>query len=118
MNIKSQLARQWQEYPSTHQSRLNLVIHVVSVPIFMLASYLVVCSVCLLSLQKLAVGISLIISVIALQGYGHSLELNKARAFGGVGDFLSRILLEQWVTFPRYLFAKLSKNGRTKKRNL
>ena len=107
LNLKHQLARQWREYPDTHQSRFNIVIHVISVPIFMLASYLVVCSVCQLSLEKLAIGISLIVGVISLQGFGHSLEHHKAKSFRGAGDFFTRILLEQWITFPRFILAKL-----------
>jgi hypothetical protein len=39
---------------------------------------------------------------IAIQGRGHGTEPVPAEPFTGMGNAVTRILLEQWVTFPRF----------------
>ena len=110
MRIAELLKLQWQEYPSNHQSRLNLLIHLVTTPWFMLGSLMLPMALLSWSFIYLLVGLGLMGLVIALQGVGHSQEQIKPRAFAGVSDFIWRILLEQWVTFPRYILSGLWKH--------
>ena len=42
---------------------------------------------------------------IALQGRGHRSEFVPPEPFVGPGDAISRILLEQWITFPRFVLS-------------
>ena len=42
MNVKKLLQRQWVGYSHTHSSRLNLLIHAVTAPAFVLGSVAVV----------------------------------------------------------------------------
>jgi len=51
------------------------------------------------------VGIIATVASIALQGRGHKAEVNSPEPFTGVGNALSRIFLEQWVTFPRFVLS-------------
>ncbi len=92
-------------YGKFHQDRVNLVIHLLMVPVFV---------VCALSALRnlfednwswviiLAVGpfVSL-----AVQAHGHKKEINPPVPFKGGGDFLTRILVEQFYTFPRFLLS-------------
>jgi hypothetical protein len=42
---------------------------------------------------------------VALQGRGHRLEEVPAEPFASPINAVSRIFLEQWVTFPRYVIS-------------
>jgi hypothetical protein len=47
---------------------------------------------------------AMIVSVI-LQGRGHKIEVNPPEPFTGPKNAVSRIFLEQWVTFPRFVLS-------------
>ncbi len=99
-----QLSRwQWEGYPQYHQSRINLLIHIVAVPLFLLGTVALVVAVVQLSLVLLAVAVGCIVAAVALQGRGHRLELVPPEPFSGPLNFVSRLFLEQWVTFPRFV---------------
>ena len=42
---------------------------------------------------------------IALQGRGHRHEPVPPEPFASPGDAISRIFLEQWITFPRFVLS-------------
>jgi hypothetical protein len=46
----------------------------------------------------------MIVSV-ALQGRGHRQEPMPPEPFTSMGNAISRIFLEQWVTFPRFVLS-------------
>ena len=94
---------QWEGYPKYHQSRVNLLIHIVAVPLFLLGTVALVLAVVQLSLVLLAVAIGCIVAAVALQGRGHRLEPVPPEPFSGPLNFVSRLFLEQWVTFPRFV---------------
>jgi hypothetical protein len=52
-----------------------------------------------------AVGAGCMIMSIALQDRGHRQEPVPAVPCSGAGNALARIFLEQWITFPRFVFA-------------
>ncbi|TMH27081.1 MAG: DUF962 domain-containing protein [Betaproteobacteria bacterium] len=73
MGIGELLRWQWEGYPKYHQSRANLLIHIVAVPLFLLGTVALVVAVVRLSLVLLAVAIGCIVVAVALQGRGHRL---------------------------------------------
>ena len=40
---------------------------------------------------------------LVLQGRGHRREAKAPTPFDGAADFVSRFVVEQWVTFPRFV---------------
>lgn len=96
---------QWEGYQRTHSSRANLAIHIMTVPVFVLGTIAIACAVMTLSPWWGMGGMLAMGSAMGLQGLGHRLEPNAPTPFTGVGNAASRIFLEQWVTFPRYLFS-------------
>lgn len=94
---------QWQGYARNHQARSNLLLHIVLVPLFLAGNVVLVVGVVLLSRWLALAGIVATVVSIALQGRGHKAEANAPEPFTGIGNALSRIFLEQWVTFPRFV---------------
>lgn len=105
MGIGELLRWQWAGYPKYHQSRRNLLIHMVAVPLFVLGTVALLAAIAQLSLWLLVVAVGCIIVALALQGRGHRLEAVPPEPFSGPLNFVSRLLLEQWVTFPRFVFS-------------
>ncbi len=105
MSIGQLLRWQWEGYPRYHQSRANLLIHIVAVPLFLLGTIALVAAVLQLSLVLLAVAIGCIVVAVALEGRGHRLEPVSPEPFSGPLNFVSRLFFEQWVTFPRFFLS-------------
>ncbi len=105
MSPRQLLEWQWQGYATYHQHRTNLLLHIVAVPLFMLASLSVVVGVLALSLPWLIAGIAGIVLAVAIQGRGHKLEPVPPEPFAGPLNFAARLFLEQWVTFPRFVLS-------------
>ena len=105
MNTSSLLRVQWEGYARYHQSRSNLLLHIVFVPLFLAGN--VALLVTLIERRWLrALGAVAVTGVaIAIQGRGHRKEPVSPEAFTSPLNALSRIFLEQWVTFPRFVLA-------------
>ena len=103
MGIGELLQQQWEGYPRFHQSRTNLLIHIVAVPLFWAGTISLVAAILQLSLLLLAVAIGCVVVAVALQGRGHRLEPVPPESFGGPFNFVSRLSFEQWITFPRFV---------------
>jgi uncharacterized membrane protein YGL010W len=103
MSISQLLRRQWEGYPKYHQSRPNLLIHIVAVPLFLFGTITLLGAIAQRSLLLLAVGVGCIVVAVALQGRGHRLEPVPPEPFSGPLNFVSRLFFEQWVTFPRFV---------------
>ena len=99
------LAWQWQGYARYHQSRANLLMHIVLVPLFLAGNVaLIVGAIRLDGIEALA-GAACMGGSMVLQGKGHAGEPVPAVPFSGPVNALSRIFLEQWVTFPRFVLS-------------
>src|ERR1700756_527369 len=98
MSVGQLLRWQWEGYPRYHQSRANLLIHIVAVPLFLLGTVALAAAVLQLSLVLLAVAIGCIVVAIALQGRGHRLEPVPPEPFSGPLNFVSRLFFEPWGT--------------------
>ena len=105
MTLRQFLRWQWNGYRQTHLTRANFVIHVLTVPVFVLGTCATVLAALAWSPLWAVGGLLAIGSAMALQGFGHRLEPVAPAPFSGVGTAALRILLEQWVTFPRYLLS-------------
>ena len=105
MSVAGLLRWQWDGYPRFHLSRANLLIHIVAVPVFMLGNVGLIVTL-LRGAWPLAV-LSLVAMVVsmAVQGRGHKMEQVPPEPFTGPANALSRIFLEQWVTFPRFVLS-------------
>jgi hypothetical protein len=103
MGIGELLRWQWDGYPRYHQSRANLLIHIVAVPLFLVGTVALVVALVQVSPTGLAIALGSIIVAVALQGRGHRLESIPPEPFSGPVNFVSRLFLEQWVTFPRFV---------------
>ncbi|MFZ0553037.1 MAG: terminase [Steroidobacteraceae bacterium] len=105
INASDLRGRQLQGYARYHQSRLNLLLHIVLVPLF-LAGNVALLVALLEGRWTLAIGalVSTVLSI-AIQGRAHSGEPVPPEPFTSPGNAVARILLEQWVTFPRFVLS-------------
>ena len=95
----------WSEYLRVHANRRNLLIHLVAVPLFVVAALTL--SVALMTGNPVSAITSLVFALFAmvLQGRGHRLEANPPRPFTGPGNFLRRWFTEQFVIFPVFVLS-------------
>jgi hypothetical protein len=98
------LAWQWSIYREGHQDRRNLLVHVLTVPVFMLGTCAVV-SAPFVGVWSALGGLAGMGAAMALQGWTHRREAVRPAPFRGPVDVLARILSEQWITFPRYVLS-------------
>ena len=103
MTIPQLLAWQWQGYARYHQSRANLLMHIVLVPLFLAGNVALIVGAIRLDWIEAAVGAACMVVSMALQGRGHRREIVPPVPFSGAGNALARIFLEQWITFPRFV---------------
>ena len=105
MTTPGLLRRQWDGYPRYHQSMANLQLHIVLVPLFLVSNVALVLAI----LQRswfVVIGSAIVMFLsIALQGRGHRGEPVPPEPFTGPVNAVVRILLEQWVTFPRFVLS-------------
>jgi len=105
MSIVRLLQWQWNGYPKYHQARVNLLIHIVAVPLFLIGTLALVDAIAKLLSLLLGVAVSFIVMAVALQGRGHRMEPVPPEPFRGPVNFVARLFLEQWVTFPRFILS-------------
>ncbi|BAN49046.1 Mpo1-like protein [Metapseudomonas resinovorans] len=98
-------AWQWRSYSDNHQHPANLILHVLAVPLFILAAITLVYGLFSFSFRPLVLGIIGIAASLALQARGHKLEAQQPEPFAGRRDAMGRLLVEQFVTFPRFLLS-------------
>ena len=96
------LAWQFRHYPEFHGSKANLVLHVVTVPLFQGGTLLLLFG-ALGAWWWPLVGLGAMALAVVAQGRGHAMEKNPPVPFASGGEAVARIFLEQWVNFPRYL---------------
>ena len=92
-------------YARLHRDRLNLLIHIIAVPVFILGLILVVANLATGNLLA-AVVFALVVPVsVAFQGFGHKREMVRPDVFSSPWDFAHRILKEQFYLFPRFVIS-------------
>ncbi|MFL5320533.1 MAG: terminase [Myxococcaceae bacterium] len=95
---------QWELYTQNHVDRRNLIVHIFTVPMFW-AGTLSVITAPFTSLWNLIPGVVAMVLAVAIQGRTHKMEATPPVPFEGAGDVVSRIFVEQWVTFPRFVLS-------------
>jgi phage terminase small subunit len=99
------LAWQWSDYVAKHRDRGNLLIHIVAVPLFQVATLVLLWALLARALAPAVVAVALMGIALVLQGRGHRREAAAPEPFAGAADFLSRFVVEQWITFPRFVLS-------------
>jgi hypothetical protein len=98
------LASQWSHYREVHHDRRNLVLHLLTVPVFMAGTVAVALAPIVSGWLALG-GIFAMFVAMAAQGRGHRFEQSPPAPFQGPMDVVTRIFAEQWITFPRYVLS-------------
>lgn len=99
------VGRQWEGYARYHQSRRNLLLHIVFVPLFLAGNVVLIIALAERRWLLAVAGAVLTGLAIGIQGRGHRGEPVPVEPFTGAVNALSRIFLEQWVTFPRFVLS-------------
>ena len=97
------LAWQWEGYARFHRDRGNLLIHIVAVPVFVAGCLSIPAGLALSQPLVAGAGLAALVIGLAAQGRGHTRERNPPEPFSGPGQFVARILAEQFVSFPRFV---------------
>ena len=105
MTVGELLRWQREGYRRYHRSRPNLLIHVVAVPVFLLGSVGLLASFVMFSWKLGVASLVGMVASMAAQGRGHRLESVPPEPFTGPANAFARIVLEQWVTFPRFVLS-------------
>ena len=101
----SLIAWQWSEYVAKHRDRGNLVIHIVAVPLFQVATLALIGAGLGRSVTAAVIAVGAMVVALVLQGRGHRREAEAPTPFAGAADFASRFVVEQWITFPRFVLS-------------
>jgi hypothetical protein len=96
------VAWQYALYPDNHTDRRNLVIHVMTVPLFHVGTVALLASP-FVGWWPLPGALFSMIAAVVMQGRGHRLEKVAPVPFRGPLDVVARIFVEQWVTWPRFM---------------
>jgi Protein of unknown function (DUF962) len=94
---------QWEGYPDFHQDRVNLLLHLVSVPAFVASGAGALWAAIGQQWALAGAGLAGMAVAFGAQAVGHKREANPSIPFDGPGDAISRITTEQLLTFWRYL---------------
>ena len=103
MELNALLIWQWQGYHRYHRSMVNIAIHLIAVPLFIVAFLFLIVSLVFFNLPTLLWSISALMLAMLLQAIGHQKEHLAPEKFTGVSNFIVRLLLEQFVTFPKFV---------------
>lgn len=103
MNADRLLQRQWSGYSAAHQNKTNLLLHIIAVPLFMIATVSGLYALVRLSFFAVVLSVLCFTVSLIMQGRGHTLEPIQPEPFKSGVDFACRILAEQWMTFPRFV---------------
>jgi phage terminase small subunit len=99
------LAWQWNDYPAKHRDRMNLLVHLIAVPLFQAGTLILVVGVGVRSALGLGLGLACLVAGVLIEGRGHARERELPAPFDGPLDFASRFVVEQWITFPRFVLS-------------
>jgi hypothetical protein len=99
------LAWQWNDYPAKHRDRMNLLVHLIAVPLFQAGTLILLVGVGIRSALGIGIGLACLVVSILIEGRGHAREREMPAPFDGPLDFASRFVVEQWITFPRFVLS-------------
>ena len=99
------LAWQWSDYSAKHRDRVNLLLHLVAVPLFQAGTLILVVGVSIRSALGIGIALACLAAAVLIEGRGHAREREMPAPFDGPLDFASRFVAEQWITFPRFVLS-------------
>jgi uncharacterized membrane protein YGL010W len=99
------MAWQWSGYDRNHRDRGNLLLHFVAVPAFIAGTLSLLTALAHRWWLGAIVSLGLMVVSFAVQGAGHKREAEAPIPFDGPGDFLARVFVEQFITFPRFVLS-------------
>ncbi len=99
------LAWQWSDYSAKHQDRGNLLLHIIVVPLFQLGTLALMYGMVAGGVGVAVLGAMAMLGSIVVQGRGHRREGEAPTPFSGGSDVVTRLFVEQWVTFPRFVLS-------------
>lgn len=105
MNSPSLLDVQHAGYARYHQSRANLLLHIVFVPLFLVGNITLLVALFERRWLLALAAVVLTFFALAVQGRGHRGEAVPPEPFTSPRNAIARIFLEQWVTFPRFVLS-------------
>lgn len=105
MPVIQLLRWQWTGYSRYHQSRANLLLHLAVVPLFLAGNVFLLVALALGWWVGVAISLAAMVLSVALQGRGHGQEAVPPEPFTSPLNAVLRIVLEQWVTFPRFVLS-------------
>ena len=105
MNISELLRWQYSGYEKFHRSRANLLIHIFAVPMVLISNVALIMGFFRHRWLSVAINLALIAIFVALQSLGHRREAHPPEPFTGAKNAMTRLFLEQWITFPRFVFS-------------
>src|SRR5438128_12511307 len=88
---------QWSDYSMKHRDRTNLLLHIVAVPLFQIATIALIVGVAVRSGGLVGIALAAMVAAIVIQGRGHRREREAPTPFAGPIDFVSRFVAEQWI---------------------
>ncbi|OEC32682.1 Protein of unknown function [Pseudomonas cuatrocienegasensis] len=95
----SDLANQLRDYARSHSHPTNLLIHLLTVPLFIVASAVLLNGLLQLSFVALVTGIIGLVAAVILQRAGHRFETDTPETMPDI----KQLLREQFVTFPQFV---------------
>lgn len=105
MKKNNLVAWQWSDYSEKHKNHVNLLIHIIAVPLFWLGTAALLTGIWQNTNSLILTSPLLLVFSFILQGLGHRLEIETPAPFGGPLDFIRRFLTEQFVNFPRFVLS-------------
>ena len=99
------LAWQWDDYAVKHRDRVNLLVHLVAVPLFQAGTLLFLVGMGARSALGIGIGLACLSAGVLIEGRGHARVREAPAPFDGPIDFASRFVVEQWITFPRFVLS-------------
>ena len=105
MSFAELLEWQWRDYADKHRNRTGLIIHLITVPLFWVGAINAVGSLLFAGLLHALGGMILMALSLFAQGKAHELEATPPAPFDGGWEFVRRVVAEQFVTFPRFVFS-------------
>src|SRR5690606_3232582 len=86
----------------------QFVVHMLTTPVFMAGTVAFFWGFCALSIALSLTGLLAMTAAIAAQAWSHKKESEVPVPFASRTAAFARIILEQWVTFPRYVAHRTS----------
>ena len=110
MSFAELLNKQWSDYPDRHRNKVNLLIHIVTVPLVWFAALQVFSGLILILIGvgglKMWVYAAILVAIaLFAQSRGNSMEETKPAPAGDPMTFAMNAIAEQFVTFPRFVLS-------------